>query len=252
MTEAPATIPAPAWARTLQKLTTYLSQDAFGGPRPWRLSTLINLQKGGTFLFVLGLMAACRNWGIGAWTYLALHGTYGLCWLIKHVTFPDARWSSRVTWGGGFFAFALVLGPYWLAPVLVITPVLGPRPELQPWLIGLAIAIHTFGLALMMSADAQKHAALALRPGLITTGLYSRLRHPNYLGEMLLYAAYALLARHWAPWAVLAVIWGFLFLPNMLVMEERLSRHSGWPDYKARTGFLFPRLRSPRVFSPRN
>jgi hypothetical protein len=41
-------------------------------------------------------------------------------------------------------------------------------------------------------------------------------------------------------------VWGVLFLPNMLVIEERLSRHAGWPDYKARTGFLFPRLRPAR------
>ena len=247
MTPIPMLDPALAWARSLQRLTTHLSQDAFGGPRPWQFSTLINVQKGGTFLFVLGLMAACRNWSLVAWTYLALHGSYGLCWLIKHASFPDARWAVRITWGGGILAFATVLGPYWLAPVLVVTPVLGPRPEPTAWLIGAAVAVHTLGLALMMSADAQKHATLSLRPGLITTGLYARMRHPNYLGEMLLYATYALLARHWAPWLLLAFVWGGLFLPNMLVMEERLSRHPGWRDYKARTGFLFPRLRSPRL-----
>jgi steroid 5-alpha reductase family enzyme len=114
-------------------------------------------------------------------------------------------------------------------------------------LIGTAVAIHTLGLTLMMSADAQKHALLSQRPGLITTGLFARMRHPNYLGEMLLYAAYALLARHWAPWLVLACVWGGLFLPNMLVMEARLSRHPGWREYKARTGFLFPRLRVARL-----
>jgi protein-S-isoprenylcysteine O-methyltransferase Ste14 len=103
--------------------------------------------------------------------------------------------------------------------------------------------VHTFGLALMLSADAQKHAALRLRPGLITTGLYARIRHPNYLGEMLIYGAYALLARHWAPWLVLVWVWGGLFLPSMLVMEAGLSRHPGWQDYHARTGFLLPRLR---------
>jgi protein-S-isoprenylcysteine O-methyltransferase Ste14 len=192
-------------------------------------------------------MAGFQNWSATAWTYLALHGTYGLCWLIKDATFPDARWNARITLGGGFFAFATVLGPYWLAPVLVVTPLLGQRPQPAPWLLGAAIALHTLGLALMMAADAQKHGALSRGPGLITTGLYSRLRHPNYLGEMLLYAAFALLARHWAPWLVLAFVWGILFLPSMLVMEARMSRHPGWRDYKARTGFLLPRFRAPRA-----
>ena len=235
-------LPPPAWAAALHRLSTHLSQDAFGGPRPWKLSTVINAQKGGTLLFVAALMAFSGNWGVGAWTYLALHGTYGLCWLVKHAAFPDRRWEVRVTWGGGLLAFALVLGPYWLAPILAITPLLGPRPEPAPWLLGLAIALHTLGLGLMMGADAQKYGALGRGPGLITTGLYRRVRHPNYLGEMMLYAAYALLARHWAPWAVLAFVWGLLFLPSMVVMEARLSRHPGWEDYRSRTGFLLPRL----------
>jgi protein-S-isoprenylcysteine O-methyltransferase Ste14 len=234
---------APAWARALHTLATHLSQDVGGGPRPWKLATLINLQKGGTGLFVLGLMAAFGSWGSAAWTYLALHGTYGLCWLLKHAAFPDARWNARATWAGGLLTWLAVLGPYWIAPVLVVTPLLGPRPEPAPWLLALAIAMHTVGLTLMLAADAQKHAALARGPGLISDGLFSRIRHPNYLGEMLLYAAYALLARHWLPWLVLAWVWGLVFLPNILLIEASLSRHPGWAAYKARTGFLLPSLR---------
>ena len=233
---------APTWARALHRLATHLSQDLGGGPRPWKLATLINLQKGGTGLFVLGLMAAFGSWGSAAWTYLALHGTYGLCWLLKHAAFPDARWNARATWAGGLLTWLAVLGPYWIAPVLVVTPILGPRPEPAPWLLALAIAMHTVGLALMLAADAQKHAALARGPGLISDGLFRRVRHPNYLGEMLLYAAYALLARHWLPCLVLAWVWGLVFLPNILLIEASLSRHPGWAAYKARTGFLLPRL----------
>ena len=238
---------APAWARALHRLALHLSQDLGGGPRPWKLATLINLQKGGTGLFVLVLMAACGSWGSAAWTYLALHGTYGLCWLLKHAAFRDARWEARATWGGGLLTWLAVLGPYWIAPVLVVTPILGPRPEPAPGLLALAIAVHTLGLALMLAADAQKHAALARGPGLISDGLYRRMRHPNYLGEMLLYAAYALLARHWLPWLVLACVWGLVFLPNMLVIEASLARHPGWEAYKARSGFLLPRLRRPKL-----
>ena len=234
---------APAWARRLQALATTLSQDALGGPRPWKLATLINLQKGGTGPFVLGLRAVCGNWSAEAWTYLALHGTYGLCWLLKHATFRDARWEVRVTWAGGLLTWLGVLGPYWLAPVLVVTPILGPRTAPTPGFLALAIVLHTLGLALMLAADAQKHAALARGPGLITDGLFARMRHPNYLGEMLLYAAYALLARHWLPWVVLAWVWGLVFLPGMVLMEARMARHPGWKAYQARTGFLLPRLR---------
>ena len=239
----PAPEQPPAWAAALHRWTTHLSQDAFGGPRPWQLSTLINLQKGGSGPFILALMAACGTWTPAAWTYLALHGTYGLCWLLKHAAFRDRRWEVRVTLGGGVLTWLCVLGPYWVAPVLVVTPILGPRPEPAPGLLAAAVALHTLGLGLMLAADAHKHAALARGPGLVTDGLQAWIRHPNYLGEMLLYAAYALLARHWAPWAVLGLVWGGVFLPSMLVMETRLARHPGWAAYKARTGFLLPRVR---------
>ena len=60
--------------------------------------------------------------------FLALHGTYGLCWLLKHAAFPDRSWERRITLGGAFMSVATVLGPYWLFPFLLVSDVLGPRP----------------------------------------------------------------------------------------------------------------------------
>jgi protein-S-isoprenylcysteine O-methyltransferase Ste14 len=233
---------APAWAQAMNRFTTYLSQDALGGPRLLRLSTIINLQKGGTALFVLALMWHYDNWRVPAWIYLALHGTYGFCWLLKHAAFRDPKWEVRVTFPGAFFSFALVLGPYWVAPYLLIAPVLGERGDPGAALLGLAVAVHTFGVVLMMAADSQKYYALRSEAGLIENGLFARTRNPNYLGEMMIYGAYAALARHWLPWAILAFVWIVLFLPNMLMKDQSLSRHPGWAAYRARTGLLLPRL----------
>jgi protein-S-isoprenylcysteine O-methyltransferase Ste14 len=234
-------IPAPRWAQTLNRLTTYLSQDFLGGPRPLALSTVINFQKGGTVVFVAGLMWWFGNWRVPAFVYLALHGTYGLCWLLKHAAFRDPRWDVRVTIGGAAMAFAAVLGPYWVAPVLLISPILGDRPDPGAAVLAASVAMHTFGLALMMSADAQKHFTRRYHPGLITDGLFARTRNPNYLGEMMVYGSYALLVRHWLPWTILGFVWGVLFLPNMLMKDQSLSRYPEWPAYRARTGLLLPR-----------
>jgi protein-S-isoprenylcysteine O-methyltransferase Ste14 len=105
--------------------------------------------------------------------------------------------------------------------------------------------IFTIGLTLMIGADAQKNATLAARPGLITDGFYARTRHPNYLGEMLIYGAFALMVRHWIPWVVLGAIWTCVFLTNIAAQEASLARHSGWAAYRARTGLLLPRFRRP-------
>ncbi len=234
-------VEAPALARWFGGLARTLSQDFLGGPRLLRLSTVINLQKGGTALFVGGLMWLYRNGSVEAWVYLALHGSYGLAWLLKHLAFRDRRFDAPVTVGGAVMTLAAVLGPYWLAPWLLISGVLGPRPEAGAPLLGAAIAVHTLGLALMLGADAQKHFQLEAGPRLLTGGMFARTRNPNYLGEMMLYGSYALLTRHWLPWLVLAWVWGLVFVPNMLLKDASLSRYPGWAAYRARTGLLWPR-----------
>lgn len=228
----------PALERWLS-IRTHLSEDAFGGPRVLKLNWVINLQKGGTLPFVLALMALTDTWTATAWTYLALHGSYGLIWLGKDAIMPDARWQKRITLGGAFLTFALVLGPYWLAPILLV------RDDTQQpaWLLACCAIAYAIGVVLMMASDAQKHFTLAERRGLITTGFFARVRHPNYLGEMILYASFAVVAGHWLPWLVLAWVWLGLFVPNMLDKEASMSRYAEWPSYYARTGMLLPRFR---------
>jgi steroid 5-alpha reductase family enzyme len=78
--------------------------------------------------------------------------------------------------------------------------------------------------------------------GLISDGPFALVRHPNYTGEMMIYAAFALLVPHWIPWVVLAWVWLQLFLPNMLLKEASMSRHAGWDAYYNRTGMVLPPL----------
>lgn len=219
------------------RLRDHLGFDLFGGPRPLKMATVINLQKGGTLPFVLALMVATGDTGPTMWTYAALHGSYGMCWLLKDRVFPDPNWERPVTLGGALASWALVLGPYWLAPVLVA---LDPT-EAPPWLLAVATLVYALGLALMIGSDAQKYFVLRARKGLVTDGFFARTRNPNYLGEMMIYASFALVARHWAPWLVLGWVWGGIFLPNMLRKDRSMARYPEWAAYKARTGLLLPR-----------
>ncbi|MDH4016943.1 MAG: DUF1295 domain-containing protein [Actinomycetota bacterium] len=223
------------------RLRSYLSEDVLGGPRVLKMNWVINFQKGGTLPFMLALMALTDTWTVTAWTYLAMHGSYGLIWLLKDAVMPDKRWQTRITFGGAFMTFALVLGPYWLAPILLVAD----DTQQPSWLLAVAIIAYALGVVTMMASDAQKHYTLQNRRGLITTGWFARVRHPNYLGEMVLYASFALVAGHWIPWLVLLWVWLALFLPNMLGKEASMSRYPQWAAYKARTGMLLPRLRRP-------
>ncbi len=222
----------------LLRVEDHLAEDLFGGPRVLKMSWIINLQKGGTLPFVLGLMFWFDNWSTTAWVYAALHGSYGLVWLLKDRTFPDPNWEKYVTFGGAAVAWAFILGPYWLAPFLLVSG----HVEATPARIGVATLIYALGVVLMTGADAQKYFTLRERRGLITDGFFARVRHPNYLGEMMLYASFAMLAQHWAPWAVLAWVWTGLFLPRILRKEASMARYPEWTTYRAKTGLLLPRL----------
>lgn len=231
---------APDWVRTINGFNTYLSQDLLGGPKLIKLCWVINLHKFLTVFVVALLMIRFDNYSTAAWVYMALHGSYGFCWLLKHVVFRDPKWETRVTLGGALATF-LFLAAYWVAPYLLISDVLGPdHPVPTNGLIAFCIALFTLGLMTMIISDCQKQFTLRYRRGLITEGMFKYVRHPNYLGEMMLYSAYALLVQHWIPWVVLAYFWTTIFLVNMLMIESSLSRYPEWEAYKAGTGMLLP------------
>ena len=233
---------APGWARSLKALNTYLTEELLGGRKVVKLAWPINLHKFSTVFVVAALMLAYDNRSRAAWVYLALHGTYGICWLLKHVAFPDPGWEVKGTIAGGAVVFGMLL-TYWVAPFLLISDVLGENePARSIWLLALCVSLHTFGIAVMLVSDAQKYFTLKARKGLITGGMFKYLRHPNYMGEMLVYGSYALLVGHWIPWAILAFWWLTIFVPNMHMIASSLSRYPEWDAYKKRTGMVLPRL----------
>ncbi|MGA7804839.1 hypothetical protein [Bradyrhizobium sp.] len=137
----------------------------------------INLHKVLVWPIVLGLMWWFQNTSIEMCVYLALHGTYALLWLLKQNWYPDARFNvRRPVWIGVVFVF-LPLAGYYVAPYLVASrhSVL-PAPALAA-----IISLYTIGVFLHYVSDAQKFYTLRAKPSLITDGLFSRVRNPNYL-----------------------------------------------------------------------
>jgi protein-S-isoprenylcysteine O-methyltransferase Ste14 len=239
---APTSPPqAPAWAVAMRRTTDYLINDFGGGPRPWKFAWVINFQKTGTFPLLAFLIAWYHNTGIAAWIYLAMHGSYGLVWIIKDLSFPDPAWQKRITIGGGANAFLSVLGWYWVFGWLLISGASQPAYPLPDYAwFCLCISLCILGCTVMIAADAQKYFTLRLKPGLITDGMFRHVRHPNYLGEMMVYGSFALMVWHWLPFVVLAWVWGGLFAVNMILKEASLARHPGWEQYRRHSWWLLP------------
>ena len=202
-----------------------------------KIKHAINLHKFLTFAVVLGLMAIYHNFTIAPWVYLALHGTYGIMWLIKDRLYPDAQWEEEVGIGKEIITF-LFVNLYWVAPFLLISN--GVQPSAP--LIAIAIAVNIFGVLLHYGSDAQKYFTLKYKKGLITEGFFSRSRNPNYLGEILIYSSLALLSQHWISFAIVGFVIAFVFLPRMRKKDESLSRYSEFAAYKERSGMLLPKL----------
>ncbi len=109
-------------------------------------------------------------------------------------------------------------------------------------LICVAIATNITGVLLHYGSDAQKYFTLKYKKGLITEGFFSRSRNPNYLGEILIYLSFAMLAQHWLPFVILGIFAALVFVPNMLKKDQSLSRYPEFIAYKERSGLLLPKL----------
>jgi len=197
----------------------------------------IDSHKAATGIFILVMIALYRQWqNPTAWIYLALHGTYGILWVLKSSIFPDRQWEQRTGWGYGLVIWG-GLTLYWVAPWML----LWRGVQAPAWYVGMCVSMYSFGVFFHFASDMQKYTALQLQPDrLITGGLFSRLRNTNYFGELLIYTAFALLAMHWLPLLVLLVWIAAIWLPNMRRKDRVLSGFSDFNTYKERTSLFIP------------
>jgi protein-S-isoprenylcysteine O-methyltransferase Ste14 len=236
---------APPWAARLRRLNNWLLYDLGGGPRPFKFAWLVDAQKALT-LPVLAWMVwfyAGKNpaaTSTKTFVYIGMHGAYGLAWLLKAVAFPDPNWQIYITLPSTVVVF-ISLSLYWSIGWLLISGTSTPHYPLDErvWCCG-CIVLCTMGVVVMLVADAQKFFTLRIKRGLITDGMFRYVRHPNYLGEMMIYAALALMVWHWFPALLLAAIWSELFAVNMIMKEASMSRYPGWSAYRDRSWWVIP------------
>lgn len=197
----------------------------------------IDSHKLATGPFVLALMAFYGAWDhANAWLYLALHGTYGVLWAAKSRIFPDRSWEERCGIAYGLLIWA-GLSLYWIAPWLLVSG----RVTVPPWWSAACVATYAAGIFLHFSADMQKHTALTLQSGhLISDGLFRRVRNPNYLGELLIYLGFGLLAASWIPVVVILLFVAVVWLPNMWKKDRSLARYAEFEQYRKRTWLFLP------------
>ena len=205
----------------------------------------IDFHKGINSIFILLLMYYFDSWNnIVAWIYLALHGTYGYMWILKSKIFPDRQWESKTTIRYGLFIW-LGLSLYWISPYIIISgnSILPFSIPMYPIYIFFCLTIYIFGVFLHFTSDIQKYTQLKYNPSnLIDNGMFKSLRNTNYLGELLIYLGFSLLALDWTPIIALMIFIFFIWIPNMYKKDTSLSKYSDFKKYKSKTKRFIPFL----------
>lgn len=197
-----------------------------------------------------------RGWGGLAhedWRYLSLKRK------LRQAGCPDvAYWFGLSLWGYHLMPTAVVFSamlPLWLA---VAAPS-SATPALGGVLDALGLALGLGGVAVQAAADEQLRAyrlARALEPhapqfrsGVARVGLWRYSRHPNYLGELMHWAAYSLFAlgagagleEHalaLAGWMPLLVLFTCASIP--LMEGRQLEAKPAFRQYQREVSALLP------------
>ena len=205
----------------------------------------------------LALDALLLALGLGGWealranrAALALLGTWGAAGLALAVLRPVRPAAVRERRPDAWVMLALLVLP-------LVTPAVGAwgarrhlaaLPQAVPWDV-IGPALVAAGLALRIAAMARLGTRfsplVAVQEGhvLETGGLYSRLRHPGYLGSLLAGVGGAVA---FGSAAALPLVLGMFAAARVRIRhEERLLAATfgeAWSRYASRTGALWPRL----------
>ena len=111
--------------------------------------------------------------------------------------------------------------------------------------VGLRRSLHQVHLTNRVLVGLPELAPERYPQGLITTGLYARLRHPRYVQVALALLGYALIANYLAGYLVFAA-WLILMYPLVVLEERELRQRFGeaYDAYCRQVPRFIPRLRA--------
>ena len=192
-----------------------------------------------TLLLIISIV----YWGIrltGNWAYV-----------FGGLNHQDWRYTKFENETGRLYPFINFTGIH-MVPTLIVYLTTLPavfviRQELRANIgsfIGMAVCVGAATLQLV--ADTQMHKyRKSGQHGLIRTGLWKYARHPNYLGEILMWCGIAIQAvsvmpSHW--WLVAGAVANTIlfFSVSIPLADKRQSAKPGYAEYKAGTRSLLP------------
>ena len=108
--------------------------------------------------------------------------------------------------------------------------------------MAVALGLFSFGSLINASADAQKTTAKAMGAGLVSDGIWRRVRHVNYLGDLLRYLSFAVVAGNGWAYLVPALV---LLIYLQRIGQKEVQMAAKYPEFSAwqqRSARLLPGL----------
>jgi len=220
--------------------------DPYWSVQPIVILTLLLIQKGSIDLGSALLFAVILFWGIRL--------TANWAYTFKGLGHQDWRYDRIKEQTGKFYEVVNLVGIQLMPTFIVYLCILpavyyivqGSNFNLLS-LFGLAISLS--GAVLQMTADIQMHRfqkSTGDRTKIIRTGVWKHARHPNYLGEIMMWwgVYLAMLPSHTELWYLLigALVNTLLFLfISIPLAEKHLAGYKeGYEQYQKETRMLLP------------
>jgi protein-S-isoprenylcysteine O-methyltransferase Ste14 len=140
-------------------------------------------------------------------------------------------------------------------PIILVVLIFA-RPTPTSFVVGILTMavgeiIRLWGVAYAGGATRTRHVGA---PFLVTSGPFSRMRNPLYVGNMFMYCGAAVIANVWMPWLVLAVLLFFSGQYYFIIKleEEKLEELYGqeYRDYMQKVRRFLPLLKPIRSDHP--
>ena len=216
--------------------------DPYWSVQPIVIVLAFAFGKKATLLGVLLVITICL-WGIRL--------TANWAYTFRSLNAQDWRYTMLHEKTGKLYFFVNLFGIH-LVPTLIVYACVMPAvaviayiPPFNAWALPF-IALSVFAFTMQGIADVQMHKFRKSKiGGFIRVGLWKYSRHPNYLGEILMWWGIGLAAVCALPskWYLItgAFLNTLLFLGISIPMaDKRQARKDGFAEYKAQTRMLFP------------
>jgi steroid 5-alpha reductase family enzyme len=233
------------WAASLPRRDAGIV-DLYWGPGFAAIAWVAWMMSAANGLHAALLLAAVSAWALRLGWYMVR----------RHTGQEDPRYGAmRERHGPGFartslwLVFWLQAAIQWLASSPALVTAMSPSNPV-PALIWIGVLLFTAGFILESIADravARHRANPANRGKLLTTGLHARIRHPNYLGEIVLQWGMGLIAfggtlnplAFFGPLLMTGLI---IKVSGVPLLEEQFRKRPGYSEWAAKAGALWPRL----------